>query len=356
MGIEISREWIEAYLSKKYPGSTFIALNPMGEGVHGVGYSVAFEWQWKRQNIIIKTLFSEGFGHEYFSDRAQVLLLAHKAYNMLPKHVRSLDVVGVGKKMVSVGDCQEFFILMEEAEGETYFTDLERIKKEKKLTDQDLEKCAKLADYLAEIHKEKCKNPGLYKRRIRDTVGSGECIMGVLDTYPEVEFTTSDEITEFVRLAVTWWGKIKNRAHRLCVVHGDYHPGNIWWNESEETNDFILLDRSRGIYGEPADDVTCLSINYLFYGLRMNEDRFEGPFKELFDLFLERYLSQTKDQEMWEVMAPFFAFRATVVCNPLFYPDVTNLTRRKLFNFALNVMEDETFSPQNIPEYLRDRS
>ena len=257
-------------------------------------------------------------------------MLANKAYNLMPKHVRSLDVVGVGENMVSVGDCEEFFILMEEAIGENYFTDLDKIKEMNALTDEDREKCVKLADFLAEIHKEKHKNPVLYKRRIRDTVGHGECIMGVLDTYPEVKFTTQEEMTEFAQSAVKWWGKIKDKHHRLCVVHGDYHPGNIWW----EDTDFILLDRSRGIYGEPADDVTCLSINYLFYGLRMNENEFKGPFKELFELFLTRYVDRTKDTEMWDVMAPFFAFRTTVVCNPLFYPDVTDKTRRRLFNFA----------------------
>lgn len=350
--MELKREWVESYLSKKYPGSTFIALNPLGEGVHGVGYSVVFERNWKRETIIIKTLFPKDFGHDYFADRAQVLLLANKAYNLMPKHVKSIDVVGVGREMVSVGDCEEFFIVMEEAHGDNYFTDLDRIKETGELTDMDKEKCVKIADHLVEIHQEKYDDPILYKRRIRDTVGHGECIMGILDTYPEVAFTNNEEMTEFAQLAVTWWGKIKDKGHRLCVVHGDYHPGNIWW----EDTDFILLDRSRGIYGEPADDVTCLSINYLFYGLRVNEDRFEGPFKELFELFLERYFGQTKDDEMWEVMAPFFAFRTTVVCNPLFYPDVTERTRRRLVNFAMNVMEDDTFSPEKIPEYIRDRT
>jgi aminoglycoside phosphotransferase (APT) family kinase protein len=349
--MEIRKEWVASYLSKRYSGSNFIALNPLGEGVHGMGYSVVFEWKWKRHTLIIKTLFPKDFGHDHFSDRAQVLLLANKAYNLMPKHVRALDVVGVGENMVSVGDCEEFFIVMEEAIGENYFIDLDSIKKMNALTDEDREKCVKLADYLVDIHKEKHENPVLYKRRIRDTVGHGECIMGVLDTYPEVKFTTHEEMTEFAQLAVKWWGKIKDKHRRLCVVHGDYHPGNIWW----EDTDFVLLDRSRGIYGEPADDVTCLSINYLFYGLRMNENEFKGPFKELFELFLTRYLDRTKDTEMWDVMAPFFAFRTTVVCNPLFYPDVTDKTRRRLFNFALNVMEDDSFSVEKIPEYIQDR-
>jgi hypothetical protein len=58
---------------------------------------------------------------------------------------------------------------------------------------------------------------------------------------------------------------------------------------------------------------------------------------------------------MWELMAPFYAFRTTVICNPLFYPDVTERARRNLFNFAMNLMEEERFSPQKIQEYIQDR-
>lgn len=351
MDVQIKEEWVRTYLSTKYPGSTFESLNTLGGGVHGMGYSAVFDWKGEKKKIIMKTLFPRDFGHDYFCDRAQVLLLANRAYNLLPKHVRSIDVVGVGKDMVSVGECDEFFIVMEEARGENYFRDLDRIREQKTLTKTDREKCVLLADYLAQIHKEKHKDPVLYKRRIRDTVGHGECIMGILDTYPEVKFTNNEEMTEYARLAVEWWGKLKNKGHRLCVVHGDYHPGNIWWDGP----DFILLDRSRGIWGEPADDVTCLSINYLFYGLRVNEDAFEGPFKELFDLFLKRYFEKTKDKGMWEVMPLFYAFRTTVVCNPLFYPDVTDKTRWRLFSFALNVMEDNSFRPGRIQGYIQGR-
>jgi aminoglycoside phosphotransferase family enzyme len=351
MQIDIQQQWVRSYLAQRYPGSAFISLEPLGEGVHGVGYSVVFSWRGKTEKIIIKTLFHRDFGHDYFSDRAQVLLLANKSYNLMPNHVRSIDVVGVGEQLVSVGDCEEFFIVMEEAHGTTYFADLDRILTTGTLTDGDREKCIQLADFMASLHAEKKEDPILYRRKIRDTVGHGECIMGVLDTYPPVPFTTHEEITKFVQLAVEWWGKIKDRSHRLCVVHGDFHPGNIWWDHNRCT----LLDRSRGIYGEPADDVACLSINYIFYGLKMHEDEFTGPFEELFNLFLNRYIERTADTEMWELMAPFYAFRTTVICNPLFYPDVTERARRNLFNFAMNLMEEERFSPQKIQEYIQDR-
>jgi aminoglycoside phosphotransferase (APT) family kinase protein len=256
--------------------------------------------------------------------------------------------------LISVGESNEFYILMEEAEGRNYFMDLEEIKRRGHLTPADKRKALTLSEFLVKIHSEKHDHPSLYKRRIRDTVGHGECVMGVLDTYPEVNFTDEQEFTEIAMKCVRWWGKIKSYSHRLCVVHGDFHPGNIWWYGGEEVGseeDFILLDRSRGVYGEPADDVSCLSINYLFYAL-LRDNAFKPPFSELFECFLTNYLEKTNDHELLEVIAPFYAFRAVVIANPLFYPNVSDEVRRKLFNFAQGVLDAEEFELVRINQYL----
>ena len=79
-------------------------------------------------------------------------------------------------------------------------------------------------------------------------------------------------------MPVDWRWRIKHRTHRLCRVHGDFHPWNILFRED---TDFTLLDRSRGEWGEPADDTTCLSINYLFSSL-LRSGRLEGPFEKMF--------------------------------------------------------------------------
>jgi len=345
----ISKKLIETYLKNRYGAIKLKKIEELGEGVHGIGYLVEFELEGEKKRLILKTLFPRDFGHDHFSDRAQVLLLANHAYNLLPKHVRSIDVVGISEEsVVSIGEAKEFFILMEEAHGESYFDDLEKIKKRGYLEDNDKLRAKKLSDYLVEIHKQKFDDGILYKRRIRDVVGHGECLMGVLDTYPKVDFTSDEEIGEIAAKSARWWSKIREKKHRLCVVHGDYHPGNIWWND----RDFILLDRSRGIYGEPGDDVSCLSINYLFYALQQKND-FIGPFKELFYIFFENYLEKTKDEEMLEVLAPFYAFRVAVVANPIFYPNVTDEVRRKMFNFAHGVLDDKEFEIDKINEYIK---
>src|SRR5208283_2805668 len=101
-----------------------------------------------------------------------------------------------------------------------------------------------LSDYLVEIHARKLAAPGLYVRRIRDLLGHGECIRGLIDNYPQsFEFIDVPLLMKIEQQCGAWRWRIKNRVHRLCQVHGDFHPWNILFREG---TDFTLLDRSRG--------------------------------------------------------------------------------------------------------------
>jgi len=55
---------------------------------------------------------------------------------------------------------------------------------------------------------------------------------------------------------------------------------------------------------------------------------------------------------MLKVLAPFFAFRVAVIANPIFYPDVDDYVRRKLLNFAQNVLDEDEFNPEDVEMYL----
>jgi aminoglycoside phosphotransferase (APT) family kinase protein len=57
-------------------------------------------------------------------------------------------------------------------------------------------------------------------------------------------------------------------------VHGDFHPWNILF---QNDCDFAVLDRSRGEWGDPADDVAPLTINYLFDPREAPALRSRGP-------------------------------------------------------------------------------
>lgn len=346
---------VERYLQERFGAKTrLISMEPLGEGVHGTAYRVTFEQPQGESRLIMKTLFHSRFGHDHYSDRAQVLLLAQANYNEMPKHVRATDVVGESPNgLISVKDAKEFYIFMEEAKGVSYFEDLHAILKRGRLEDRDRERARMLAHFIADVHAVGYSGSDaktLYRRRIRDLIGHGECTMGIIDAYDTVDFVTDRELVAYAGESLKWWGKIRDRGERLCSVHGDFHPGNI----RLDGKDFILLDRSRGSWGESADDVSCLTMNYIHYAVK-GTGTFEGPFADLLRTFLDAYLEKTRDAGFFEVCQPFFAFRVLVVANPRFYPEDATETKRKLINFGFSVLAAERFQPERIPVYLEGR-
>jgi aminoglycoside phosphotransferase (APT) family kinase protein len=204
-----------------------------------------------------------------------------------------------------------------------------------------------LCDYLLEIHRVRGTEPGLYARRIRELVGHGECIMGILDSYPAA-FAASGVLHAIERRCVDWRWKLKSRVHRLRQVHGDFHPWNILFRKG---TDFTALDRSRGEWGDPADDVTCLALNYAFFSLQRS-GHVAGALERLFFRFWDRYLAGSGDQELPEVAAPFLVFRSLVMANPVWYPTLPDLLRRRILTLALRVLEEPRFDPRRMHAYL----
>ena len=188
---------------------------------------------------------------------------------------------------------------------------------------------------------------GLYVRRIRELVGDGECIMGITDSYPAHPLAPAALLEKIEHLCVNWRWRLKGRVHRLRQVHGDFHPWNILFRSGV---DFSVLDRSRGEYGDPADDVTSLTLNYLFFSLQRSA-KLEGAFETLFLRFWQRYLENSGDREMLTVAAPFFAFRGLVMASPLWYPALADVVRERMLAFVVRVLESDRFDPQQANSY-----
>ena len=363
--IDFSAEALIEYLSRLYGSDIEVCgVWRLGEeqakgvkDLKGFGYGVPYVIEFKVKNetrrVVLETMRPEGFGHDFPSDRAQILLWQHSAFNKLPKHVRSIDVGAFtvnGKEMKSLGKCGEFFILTEYVDGTLYHFDLDRIKAKGEMTDLDEKRCLALSDYLVDIHSVKRDAPWLYVRRARELIGHGECIMGLLDSYPpELDFVQESELIDIERNCVVWRWRLKRKAHRLSQVHGDFHPWNVMFREG---TDFTVLDRSRGEWGEPADDVTAMTINYIFYSLQKYGE-LAGVFDRLFRLFWENYLRKTEDWEILEVVQPFYAWRGLVVASPIWYPNLSLDARRKLLNFVRNVLHYEKFDLDAVNSYLQ---
>ena len=364
----IPREKLEAYLGGIFHDAVeVLRVRPLksedgerGSDPKGLGYGVPLEIEClvggePRQLVVSRTRPAQGFGHDYPADRAWQALYSHAAYNGFPRHVRSLDVGFVRESgdLVSAADATEFFQLVEKAAGQLYWLDLDRLLS-LPLRDLDVERAHALSRFLAECHAGKRDEPTLYQRRIRELVGHGECLMGILDSYPHpYPLLPAGDCEAIERAMVSWRWRLRARAHRLSSTHGDFHPWNLLFREG---TDFSVLDRSRGDWGEPADDVAALAINYLFFGLRRQAQADSaadaGPFSLLLCTFLETYLRESADREILETLPPFLAFRALVIAHPRWYPTLAPTTRRALVHFARRMMADSLFDPADVRALL----
>jgi aminoglycoside phosphotransferase (APT) family kinase protein len=358
---------LATYLAAVFAGPVeVLSLRPLGgpnadgRDPKGFGYGVPFEVEcvvdgMVRNLVMTRTRVAQGFGHDYPADRAWQALYGHVAYNSFPAHVRSLDVgfARASGTFVSAGDATDFFQLVEKAEGRLYWLDLDRMLTAP-VRSLDVARAGELGGFLARAHAVKRDEPTLYERRIRELVGHGECLMGVLDSYPHPYAPLLPHVCEALEHdAISWRWRLRGRCHRLAQVHGDFHPWNLLFRGG---TDFSVLDRSRGEWGEPADDVSALGINYLFFGLRKAAaDGHRGvaePFGTLFRAFLDTYLEETRDQELWDVIPPFLAFRALVIAHPRWYPMLAPRTRAALLGFARALMAGGPLVPERVPELL----
>jgi hypothetical protein len=356
----LRKKTLQDYLHSRFgPSAVLLSYGPIGkESAKGTykqyGYGkpikLTFRLGKALRSAVLETMSPGPFGHEHPADRAQAMLWDYDSYKRLPRHVKALDVGAftTDQSLISVACAREFFVLTEWVEGTSYHQDLERLAQGEALTELDRRRARELANYLVQIHRTKRKDAQLYRRRLRELVGHGECIMGLTDSYPErYHFITEDLLRAIEEACNRWRWRLRERTNRLSQVHGDFHPWNVLFHRG---SDFTVLDRSRGEWGEPADDVTSMTINYVFFSLS-RWGKLKGPLEVLFRSFWETYLAESKDQAVLDCAAPFFAFRGLVIASPLWYPDLSLDVRRKIFRFVENVLDAPRFEPDRVNEY-----
>lgn len=342
---------LQSYLRRQFGAPLrVLAATPLGDdgGAKEFGYGAPILVKLADasvREVVVHLAKGAGFGHDTIADRGAMALLSFHTFNELPRHVRALDVGSIDEHgaMTSLAGARDFFVVTEYGEGEPYFKDLDALAAGRDLPQRDLRRVDRLAIYLATIHGHKKDDREAYVRRTRDLVGGHECIAGVLDGYDacSVEGIDDARLQSIERRCVAFRHRLKGRPERLCYVHGDFHPWNILFGEDDQ---LVLLDRSRGAYGEAADDVAALAINYLFYALR-TRGRLEGAFATLWERFFEGYLSASHDQGLLEALPPYLAWRALVVASPLWYPHIDDGVRLALFGFIDRVLDRERFDP-----------
>lgn len=347
------RAGLDAYFAARF-GSAVERVEPLAPDSGGrstakvEGYGEPLKVTLRRSDgtewtCVFHTVTPNEFGHDRRSDRAQQVLLAYDTFGSIPRHVAPLDagVLGPGGPQ-SLAGTGEHFLVTEWAEGTPYAADLRRLAHGEPLAPLDLERARVLARYLAGLHERLPPDAPRWRRALRDLVGSGEGIFGIADAYGEgVPGANPERLAAIEQRSLEWRRRLRRRAHRLSRTHGDFHPFNIVFRGD---SDFSVLDASRGCAGEPADDVTALAINYVFFAAD-HPERWRTGFAPLWRSLWSTYLELSQDRELLACAAPFLAWRALVVCCPRFYPQLTAGARDRLLGLAERALDAERFDP-----------
>ena len=335
------------YLERLFPGAQIERLSVLGEEVakadgadkaFGYGKPIQVELRTaagERRKFVFHVAQSNSFGHNRRADRAADAVLAFDTFGLIPKHTGAVDFgVMLPAELLSLSGAGEFFVITEYAEGRPYAHNLAEIGSRGSLLEEDLDQCNALAEYLSMLHSKKIADPDAYRRAIRDLVGHGEGIFGLVDNFPcDAAGAPKERIDRLESQCVEWRRRLRGREARLSRSHGDFHPFNILFGED---GTLTLLDASRGCQGDPADDATCLAVNYLFFGL---EHSAPAPFRLLWNRFWDRYLAKSGDQEILSIAPPFLAWRTLVLTNPVWYPNASATTRETLLGLAESALD-----------------
>lgn len=350
-------------LDALFPGAEITAIEALkpdtgtGEVEKGHGYGRPLRLRLRLPDGTVKSIVfhvegADDHGHDRRADRAGNVLLAWDSFRKVPHHVRALEVGGLGRngKLVTLSDVGELYLITEWAEGHVYADDLRRIGRTAEVTALDFARVDALAQVLLELHSAPGTHPAAYVRALRDLCGSGEGIAGIVDSYGEGAPGASFERICFIeQQCLSWRQRLKHDTSRLRRTHGDFHPFNLVFAEGAVVP--TLLDTSRGSQGDPADDVTCLAINFLFFGLEHRAGWARG-LGQLWSRFWKTYL-KGGDEGLLDVVAPFFAWRALVLCNPAWYPHVREEDRERLLGLAERVLGEPRFEPEWAAEVMR---
>lgn len=345
-------------LARRFPGRRIVAIEPLapdtgatsGSTTKAAGYGLPVRIELAGDHgrsieLVWHVASANPYGHDRRADRAASVIQAFDDFSRMPRHVEALDlgVVMRDGSLTSLRDADEHYLITTYARGSIYADDLRRLGARGQAEADDLARLDALARYLAELHTPERPPGARYRRAIRDLIGSGEGIYGIVDGYPpDVSGAPPDRLRAIEAACASWRWRLRDRDDRLTRTHGDFHPFNIVFGEGTEPT---LLDASRGGVGDPADDLTALAINFLLFAIDAPAAWPRG-LGVLWHRWWDRYQSLRQDPELLQVAPPFFAWRTLVVANPSFYPALSGRGRDRLLGFAEAVLDARVLDPR----------
>lgn len=359
---------LREHVERLHPGRTVLRLEPLGPDPGGAAAGAATtKTAGYGQPVRITLAPTSGgaplelvwhvaganeFGHDRRADRAASVIQAFDDFGVVPRHVAPVDlgVIDRAGGLHSLRDADELYLITTYAPGTVYADDLRRIAATGELTGQDLARLDTLVAYLAALHVPLGAPGPRYRRAVRDLVGSGEGIFGIVDGFPpDVPGAPPPRLRELEERCARWRWQLRDHDDRLTRTHGDFHPFNLVFAGA---TDLAVLDASRGACGDPADDLCALAVNFVLFALARPAS-WPTALGVLWRRWWGGYLARRADPGALAVAPPFFAWRALVVANPRFYPHLDGPARARLLALATRFLDDGALVPAHAEELFR---
>lgn len=352
---------LREHLAALFPGATIVSIEPLAPDARATrdatekraGYGepvrvILVDRTGREHDLVWHTASPNEFGHDRRADRAAGMLQGYEDAAVTPSHVEALDVGFVRRDgtLCSLRDAGEPYMLTSYARGSVYAADLQKIAAAHRIADRDIGRLEVLSRYLAALHMPIPDGAVRYQRAIRDLVGSGEGIYGIVDGFP-ADCVAGDVLQTIEQECATWRWRLRD-ASRLTRTHGDFHPFNLVF----DGNSLAVLDASRGGCGDPADDLTALAVNFLLFAIDEPAAWREG-LGVLWRHWWASYFAHRDDDELLAAAPPFLAWRILVVCNPRFYPRLSARGRDRLLDFARDTLAARVLDPISAEELFR---
>jgi hypothetical protein len=304
------------------------------------------------RRFVVHFFRADEYGHDRRSDRYAAAMLAADSFGVVPNHVPALEVGVVGRDghFVPTVRSGEPYLITEWADGVLYAEELRAVAERGVAEERDRERVQKMAAYLDALHVRLELRPAVYARAVRDLVGHGEGVFGILDGYPsDVPGAPPERLHAIERSICEWRWKLRSKSDRLCRTHGDFHPFNVLFSARGEV---VVLDTSRGSMGDPADDVAAMAANFLFFAVDQPDAWVRG-LGVLWRDWFDGYLSRKRDAGLLDVIAPFLAWRLLVLASPRWYPRLSAVGRDTLLRLAEESLAEPHFDPVFAEELMR---
>jgi hypothetical protein len=264
------------------------------------------------------------------------MLLGFDRFGSIPGHGAALDVGAItrdGRALMSLANAGEFYLLTSYAPGHLYADELRRIAQSATLEERDV-----ATPSCSRGSWSRCTPSDDPKHaRARFVIWSAaERACSNHRVCADVPAAPPERLRRIEALAVDWRWRLAPQVARLRA-----RTATIILQRGVRRRS-LRCSTPAAAAGDPADDVTCMAINYVF---SRSSTRARGRTLGLLWRRFGRCTWTSRDSAPARRVRAFLAWRGLVVANPVWYPAVRARGRDRMLGLIERTLAAERFDP-----------